>query len=368
MNVRPARNTRAALLHTGLLALLVAGSLAGGLASVSPAVAAEGAGDVTWGVRTASNENGADRQNFNYTIDPGSELHDALVISNHDTEPLELDVYPADGFTTTSGQLDLATPDTASVAVGAWTSVSSGHVQIPAGETVEVPFTVSIPADATPGDYAGGILTSLLQPGQEQGITVDRRLGVRMHVRVLGALAPSLSIEKMQIDYAGTFNPFGAGDATVTYTVHNTGNVRLAAGQTLKLAGPFGLLARDVTDVAAVPEILPGESWTVSVPVADVFPAFWLSATSTLAPELAVVAGSTPGIQAISATAGAWVIPWALLILIVVVAGAIVGAVLLAKRRRRVRTRLEDARVQAAVEQALLEKDARPAPALEEQR
>ncbi|GAA3887423.1 DUF916 domain-containing protein [Leifsonia kafniensis] len=355
MNARPAHRMRAAvaLLHAGLLALVVAG----GLASVSPALAAEGAGDVTWGVRTASNENGADRQNFSYTIDPGAQLSDALVISNHDTEPLELDVYAADGFTTTSGQLDLVTPDTASIAVGAWTTVSSGHLQIAAGETVEVPFEVTVPADATPGDYAGGILTSLLQPGQEQGINVDRRLGIRMHVRVLGDLAPSLAIEKMHIDYAGSANPFGTGDATVTYTVHNTGNVRIAAAQTLKLAGPFGLLSRNLEDVAAVPEILPGESWTVSVPVAGVFPAFWLSATATLAPEFAVVAGATPGIDPVSVTMGSWVIPWAPLALLVLVAAVVVAVVLLGKRRHRVHKQREDARVRQAVEEALLEKE-----------
>lgn len=353
MNVRPARRTRIAvtLLQAGLLALVVAG----GLATVSPALAAEG-GDVTWGVRTASNENGADRQNFNYTIDPGTQMSDALIISNHDTEPLDLDVYAADGFTTTSGQLDLVTSDTVSTAVGAWTAVSSEHLQIAAGESVEVPFTVTIPADATPGDYAGGILTSLPQPGQEQGISVDRRLGVRMHVRVLGDLAPSLSVEKMHVDYAGTFNPFGSGDATVSYTVRNTGNVRLAAAQTLKLAGPFGLLSRDVENVSAVPEILPGESWTVSVPVAGVFPAFWLSATTTLSPELPVVAGATPGSAPVVSSAGAWVIPWALLVLLVLIAAVALAAILLGKRRRRVRKTLEDERVQKAVEQALLEK------------
>jgi len=340
-----------------LAAVLLIGTAA---TSAGPALAADG--DLTWGVRTASNDNGTDRQNFSYTLDPGGSVTDAVIVSNHDSEPLALDVYAADGFTTTSGQLDLVTKDTESVDVGAWSAVGAAQVQIPAGETVEIPFTVTIPADATPGDYAGGILTSLPQPGQEQGVNVDRRLGIRMHVRVTGELAPGLTVEKMQVDYAGTLNPFGTGDATVTYTVHNTGNVRLAAGQSIRVAGPFGLLPSTVDTVEPVPELLPGESWDVTASVGGIVPAFWLSATSVLSPELAVVAGATPGLEAVEASTGTWTIPWSLLVLLLLTVAAAIAARLLLRRRSRQRRLREDARVQEAVDRALREQVKAPAP------
>lgn len=357
MNARSSRTApRGARLLAGLLpALLVSAVLAVGGVS-APAVAADG--DVTWGVRTASNDNGADRQNFAYRVEPGKQVSDALVVSNHAVTPLELDVYAADGFTTTSGQLDLVTQETKSVAVGAWTTLQSGRVTVAPGDSVEVPFTVSIPADATPGDYAGGLLTSLPHTTQESGISVDRRLGIRMHVRVEGALAPAIAVEKMHVDYAGSFNPFGAGSATVSYTVHNTGNVRLSAGQTVALAGPFGWFPVDTGEVAAVPELLPGESWTVSVPVDGVVPAFWLTAKAALSPKLPAVTGSTPGVDGVAAEAGALAVPWALLVLVLLVAAAVVAAVLVLRRRRKANAEREDARVKKAVEEALRDADA----------
>lgn len=368
MNVRSTRPaSRGARLLAGLVpALLVAATVAVG-GPAAPALAA-GENEVTWGVRTAANDNGADRQNFSYRIEPGRQLSDALVVSNHAATALELDVYAADGFTTTSGQLDLVTQDTPSVAVGAWTALQGGRVSIAPGASVEVPFTVSVPVDATPGDYAGGILTSLPHTAQENGISVDRRLGIRMHVRVEGDLAPAVAVEKMHVDYSGTANPFGAGSATVSYTVRNTGNVRLSAGQTVSLAGPFGWFPVDTGAVDAVPELLPGDSWTVSVPVDGVVPAFWLTATAALSPKLPAVAGSTPGVEGAAAEAGVLAVPWALLALVLIVAAVVVAAVLTLRRRGRARADREDERVKKAVEEALRDAEAEaeaaePAPA-----
>ncbi|WP_310795981.1 WxL protein peptidoglycan domain-containing protein [Herbiconiux daphne] len=335
---------------------LVAALVVLGLAVAPVASASAADADVTWGVRTSSNDQGADRQNYDYAVDPGGQVTDGLIISNHDDAPLDLDVYAADGFTTTSGQLDVVTRDTASTEVGAWVTLGKGHVQVPAGESVEVPFTLTVPENATPGDYAGGVLTSLAQPGQEEGITVDRRLGIRIHLRVGGELAPALAVENMRVDYTGTLNPFGTGDATVSYTLHNTGNVRLAAGQAVTLTGPFGLLPVTASGVDAAPELLPGETWNVTVPVAGVFPAFVLSATAVITPERS---GQDAGIDLTTVEAGASTaaVPWALLVLVLLVAAAVVGAVLITRRRRRRQKRVEDARVAEAVEQALRERE-----------
>ena len=56
-----------------------------------------------------------------------------------------------------------------------------------------------------------------------------RRASIRIRLRVGGFLKPSLAVEHVRID-----------DATVTYTIHNTGNAILSARQTASLSGPFG--------------------------------------------------------------------------------------------------------------------------------
>jgi hypothetical protein len=323
------------------VALLAAGAVVG--VSAGPAFAAEG--DVTWTVRTVSNSYGADRSSFSYAVNPGGKITDAMVVANRGRTPLALTVYTADGFTTGTGRLDLRAKDQKSTGIGIWVQPTGDHITIAPGKTAEVPFAVTVPANATPGDYVGGIVTSLTQPDQAQGINVERRLGIRIKLRVGGALTPGLAIEKLHIGYGG-------GDASVSYTIHNTGNAVQSAQQAVSVTGPFGLLRADAGKIAAPPELLPGESWKVTVPVKDVSPAVLLTATATLTPLITDASGSTTTLKPVSATAHGWAIPWLILVLVVVLVAAIFAVRALRARARK----REDARVQAAVEQALKEK------------
>ncbi|HEX7276459.1 MAG TPA: hypothetical protein VF244_03725, partial [Acidimicrobiales bacterium] len=88
-------------------------------------------------------------------------------------------------------------------------------------------------------------------------ITLDRRTGSRVYVRVAGPLTPQLTVEKLKTTYGPRLNPLG-GTAVVTYRVENRGNVRMSGRQQVSISGPFGLFGKQnaVTDL---PELLPGE-------------------------------------------------------------------------------------------------------------
>ncbi|MFF7898345.1 WxL protein peptidoglycan domain-containing protein [Streptomyces sp. NPDC088817] len=346
------KTTVTALARTAALALLLAFALTG--LRATPA-AADG-GDVTWTVRTAPNTYGADRSSFGYAVNPGGRVEDAMVVSNRGKSPLTLAVYAADGFTTDTGQLDLLTKDKKSVGVGAWVHADRASVVLKPGKSVKVPFTVTVPDNATPGDYVGGVLTSLRQSDEAEGINVDRRLGIRVKLRVSGDLRPALAVENLRVDYSGSANPFTTGDATVTYTVHNTGNAVLSARQSVSVSGPFGWLSAEAGRIPSPPELLPGESWKMKVPVHDVAPGVVLTATATLTPLLTDASGSTTALDPVTGTAHGWAVPWTLLLLLVLVIAIAVGAVVRARRVRARRKLREDARVRDAVEQALREK------------
>lgn len=195
--------------------------------------------DVTWGVRTATNEQGTERENFRYTVDPGAKVSDELIVTNHGEGTLMLDVYAADGYTTTTGQLDVLTRDdgnaaadeagsddassdgaasdeaasdeTGSVNVGAWLDPAVGQVRLAPGKSADIPFTLQVPDDATPGDYAGAILTSRTVTADEAGLDYETRSGIRVYLRVAGDLEPSLTVTDADVEYHQTLNPFGAG-------------------------------------------------------------------------------------------------------------------------------------------------------------
>jgi hypothetical protein len=344
---RPTRRARA------FLVLAVAALLPALALSAAPAAHAAGADDVTWSVRTASNSYGAERTSFRYTAAAGGRLSDAIVVTNRGDEPLDLGVYAADGFTTEAGQLDLRLPGQKQRGVGAWVKASASTVRVAPGETKQVPFHIAVPKGSAPGDYVGGIVTTLTQPGQASGINVDRRLGIRIALRVSGALEPALAITDARARFGGGLNPFAGGDATLSYTIRNTGNTTLSATQSVSATGPFGLFPVAAGKIAPPPDLLPGERRAVTVPLRGVAAAFWFAATAKVTPAFVDASGSTNPLAAVTATASAPAVPWTLLVIILVIAALAVGAGLLHRRRREQARQREDARVQQAVEQAL---------------
>ncbi|MFU8849760.1 WxL protein peptidoglycan domain-containing protein [Micromonospora sp. SL1-18] len=322
----------------------------------TPAAAADG--DVSWAVRTASNNLGSGRQNYTYTLNPGGQLKDGLVVINHGATPLNLAVYAADGFTTESGRLDLVTEDTKSTGIGAWVHLDRPDVTVGPGKSVEVPFKLTLPDNAAPGDYLGGVVTSLTQANQADGKNVARRVGIRIRLRVGGELKPSLSVEDLQVHYSGTHNPIGKGDATVTYTIHNTGNAILTARQAVSIAGPFRRLKVRAGQIDDSPPLLPGDTWKVSVPVQGVAPALKLTGTVTLVPLFTDASGSVAPLAAVETTTHAWTIPWVLLLLLAVLCGLVVGTILASRRRRQAKPR-ENARLLKPAGHSLREQETR---------
>jgi hypothetical protein len=342
MHLPRPRTTTAALAQATAVVVLAALVLLG--AGAGPAAAD---GDASWTVGTASNDLGSGRQNYWYTLEPGGRLEDGLVVVNHGTTPLHLAVYAADGFTK-GGRLDLVTKGAKSTKVGAWVHTDRPDVTVRPGRSLEVPFTITLPDDAAPGEYMGGVVT---QAGETGGINAGRRLGIRIRLRVGGSLKPSLSAENPHVRYSGTPNPFGKGHATVTYTIHNTGNAILTARQTVSVAGPFGRLRVRAGRIDDSPPLLPGDTWKVSVPVDGVTPAVSLMGTVTLTPLLTDAAGSVAPLAVVRTTAHTWTVPWASVLFVVALCGLVVGG-LTVRRRRQTKPR-DDARVEEPDEQAL---------------
>jgi hypothetical protein len=271
------------------------------------------AADVPWTVKPAANKFGADRESYGYTLNPNGTLEDGIVVTNGGATPLQLAVHAADGATSPEGRLELVTKDVASKGVGAWVRPAHGDATVEPGKSVEVPFSITLPKNAPPGDYVGGIVTS----------DASQRVGIQIRLRVGGALKPSLSVENVHVD-----------TSTVTYTIHNTGNAILTARQTVKVSGPFGRWKTEAGRIPDTPPLLPDESWKVSAPLHDVTRALRLTATVTLVPLLTDAAGSTAPLAATKTSGHAWAIPWALLLALLALCGLVVAGVAFRPRRR----------------------------------
>ncbi|WP_394684997.1 DUF916 domain-containing protein [uncultured Microbacterium sp.] len=329
---------------TGLALLLASPLAASAAAAPSPDTT------VTWSVKPADTAQGRDRPNYAYDLLPGGTVGDALYVANRSPQPITLRVYAADGFLTDDGALDILAGGAESTDLGSWVSIASPELTLDSGASAEVPFTVAVPADAAPGDYAAGIVASMLVTA-DNGTVTERRLGSRVHLRVQGDLVPSLAIGDVVVDYHGTANPAETGSATVGYTLTNTGNTRLDPNVEVALGGPFGWARVTAADDA--PELLPGSSLKRTVEVAGVVPLVVLSANVTATSQVVsrTLAGAEPSTldplvsQGAAATAA---VPWTALAILAVIALLVAWRIIASRRRRAAHAREIAAAVAAA--------------------
>lgn len=314
--------------HVALAGLAALAALA--VAGLAPAAAA--AEPVTWGIVPSGPDGPGERAAFDYTVDPSAVLSDVVAVSNYTEQPLTLDLYAADAVRNTEGGFDLLPAAEAPVDVGAWVELGEPVVTIPPRSRVDVPFRITVPADATPGDHAGGIVAGLTTQADAGGgqVAVDRRVGARIYLRVTGTLRPELTVGDVRVAFDGA--PFGQpGRVRVDYTVRNEGNLRLAGRPTVRVAGPFGLGERTWTG-DPLPELLPGDSIAGSALVGGVWQLGRLDVDVEIGAETSGDQVLDPAPPPGTATARLWVVPW---LGLAALAAIVVTAFLLRRRRRR---------------------------------
>lgn len=318
---------RRALLPATLALTLACGGGAPGSAAATastptagPPGAAVSAEDdkLTWSVQPRPVRGQPLRSNYEYGIAAGQTVTDAIRVRNYSDELLVLSIYSADAFNGADGTLDLRRPQAGELStdVGAWITLAGSELRIPAQKTVDVPFTLTVPDQVEPGDHVGGIITSFFTAsGGTAPVKLDRRLGARVQVRVAGPLRPALTITNLTTSQSRGLNPISTSDVTTTYTVTNTGNVRLAAEQSIKVSGLFGFPSRRLRP-DDVPELYPGNSVTLTQTLGGVWPVIRTTATVALAPKPTRPGDDFATDLRVSASRGMWTIPWTLLLLI----------------------------------------------------
>lgn len=310
------------------------------LASAStPAAAASSA--VEWSIAPADSVGPDDRVSLRHDLDPGSSATDAVAVTNLGTAAGEFVVSAGDGLVGPAGAFDVATDDPEDA--GSWVTLgglSDGRVALGPGETRVLPVTITVPADAVPGDHPAGIVASSVPAADDgSGVSVTSRLGVRLHLRVAGEAAAAVELDDVSVDYAPSWLPFAPGPARVTYRVTNTGDLRLGAVPDLTVSGPFGLGA---TTASGEPrELLPGESTVRTVDV-EALPTVFLTGHLDVVP-VAMGDDALPPVERVSADLTGLALSWTGLALVVLVAGG-VATTLVVRRRRARRSQAADAR------------------------
>ncbi|MFI8104187.1 hypothetical protein [Streptomyces sp. NPDC086023] len=243
---------------------------------------------------------------------PGTVLEDRLALDNPTGETRTLTLRGADAYNAEGGALAVR-PARETRAAGSWVSFGAAPatVRIPPHTRAVVPFTVTVPDGAAPGDHPAAVVAA-------EG---TREAAVRVRLRVTGPALSALTVEDVAVTGEGA-----AG--RITYALVNRGNTAVVPELVVAAEGLFG----DLPDVRAHSlglELLPGQraELTESWPGAPVFGPADVTLTVTAA-----------GGARAEGSASAWFVPWGALgwtgAGVLVLAGTAAAAALLVRTTR----------------------------------
>ncbi|PZG01660.1 hypothetical protein [Micromonospora deserti] len=311
------------------LAVLAAVFVAVSIAPL-PAAAEPTSPTVTWAVQPANKLGPDGRRWIEVTLDPGQVVTEHLAVRNFSDSPVVFALKTADGYLTDKGRFNMLSSDRESVGGGTWIRVQE-RVTVAARSTTVVPFTITVPEDATPGDHPAGIAATVTSTGGT--VAVESRVGFRVMLRASGTVTTALSVSDLAVTYRRSWNPFSAGTIQVRYTATNGGNVAVTGSGRVTTAELFGLVSGDAP--GEVGELLPGGSREVEARVAGVWGLGPLRTSVDVTP--AAIGGDRTGaeIRPASATATVWVVPWPQLALAAILVVLVLAYRTTARRRRR---------------------------------
>jgi len=254
---------------------------------------AQGQGDVAFGIGPSK----ADPNNpetfayFVHTLSPGAVLADEARVQNSSDVPIVLKVYAADALTSIGGGAGFAHDGQELNGGRHWISLPLEEISLGPGEERIVPFTIEVPADASPGEHTAGLVVEaapseeipvgehtaglVVEAAPSEEIPVGEQApssgedGAAFAVRVVNRAAVAVLIDvpgtrvaalettrvcmKEQDDQGADFKVY----------VRNTGNVRVRGGGFLVIRDRKG------TELASIPlkmgSVLPGDTSYVNV-------------------------------------------------------------------------------------------------------
>ncbi|MCO1653867.1 hypothetical protein [Pseudonocardia humida] len=244
-----------------LIPVLVVAAIAAAAGPASAAPPAPDPGSV--GVRlldvpTVARDDPRARQYIVDHLAPGAVVNRRIMVSNTTREPMSIAIYPA-AAVIEDGSFLGADGRTANE-LSTWTTLSSSTLDLAPGAEAEATVTVSVPADAAPGERYGAAWAEVRAPG-DAGVVLVNRVGIRMYLSVGDGNAPASDFTVDSL----TAGRDPDGRPVVTAQLHNTGGRALDMSGALALSGGPGALTAGPFPVQVGSTVAPGRSTTVTI-------------------------------------------------------------------------------------------------------
>jgi hypothetical protein len=167
---------------------------------------------------------------FVYEAKPNSVKTDAVKVINNSNTQKTIKVYAVDSQHSSDGAFACAQAVEAKKDVGSWVQLDKNEITLDAGKTEEIPFTVTVPANAETGEHNGCIaIEDVRAPKQqmENGIVLSFRSALRVAVTFPGKIEANLDFTNLIVNQQ-------KDKIVVSPILKNAGNVSVDA--TIKIS------------------------------------------------------------------------------------------------------------------------------------
>jgi hypothetical protein len=261
----------------GLLTFLAVVSTTAGSGAGATASAQNGPRG-TIGLAPAPLAGQADRGGyFTWQAAKGAHLDDAVVVTNSSGNAVTVLVRAVDGFTAAASGAVYDDEADAGRDDAAWVTPSVDHLTLAPGTSTNVPFTVTVPADARPGDHLAGLaFEDVARSSTTQGslkVTTASRSVIGALVKVDGPAAA-----RVEVTDAAIVPAEGTNLASVLIGITNVGELLVRPRLTVRIQGK----GVDRTIVRNLDTLLPRDHIAHPVPWPDALRAGDYTITATL--------------------------------------------------------------------------------------
>ncbi len=159
---------------------------------------------------------------FVHTLNPGEVKKDGVYVINNTSEKKTVFIYSTDSTPSTGGAFACKQMGDSKTDVGAWVALEKSEVILEANSKVLVPFAIKVPGNASVGEHNGCILfqEKKAAAGQEAGVNLSVRTGLRMVITIPGELIRKLEILGFKVERQAKL-------LILKPQVKNTGNVSI---------------------------------------------------------------------------------------------------------------------------------------------
>ncbi len=161
---------------------------------------------------------------FIFELKPGQQANDGVKVYNNTNTAHTITIDAVDSVLASGGSFSCAQSAEQKSDVGSWITLDQTSVNLVAGGSTVVPFTVSVPQTAGVGEHDGCITiqdTSIKQATGKSGVILGFRSAMRVVVTVPGQIVKKLALSSL------TVSRLSSGDYQVVPKVENQGNVSL---------------------------------------------------------------------------------------------------------------------------------------------